>query len=119
MTDNEIMSIEKAMFILRHGSAEGEHKYFEAIEIIEKEYHRQKAEIEKLEEELKSSVAFYKTAAIKEFAERLTSKVVNTPFIVNCSGETDEYKEGCLRGLVAKQHNILDMIKNLVKEMVG
>ena len=60
-----------------------------------------------------------KAEAIKEFAERLISKVVNTPFGVNCSGETDEYKEGCLHGLVAKQNNILDMINNLVKEMTG
>lgn len=45
MRDNEIMTIEKAMFILRHGSAEGEHKYFEAVDVIE-------AEIEKLNVEL-------------------------------------------------------------------
>lgn len=51
MTDNESISLEKAMFILRHGSAEGEHKYFEAIDIIEKEINRQKAEIERLKEE--------------------------------------------------------------------
>ena len=49
MTDNEIMSLEKAMFILRHGSAESIYKYFEAINIIEKEINRQKAEIERLE----------------------------------------------------------------------
>ena len=47
MTDNKIMTIEKAMFILRHGSSEGEHKYFEAVDVIEKEYNRQQAEIEK------------------------------------------------------------------------
>ena len=49
MTDNEIMTLDKALFILRHGSAEGEHKYFEAIEIIENEINRQKAEIERLQ----------------------------------------------------------------------
>lgn len=38
------MKLEQAMFILRHGSAEGEHKYFEAISIIEKAYNRLKAE---------------------------------------------------------------------------
>ena len=46
MTDNEIMPIEKAKFILRHGSAEGEHKYFEAIDVIEKEINRLQAEVE-------------------------------------------------------------------------
>lgn len=89
------------------------------------ELNRQKAEIERLTKEQKlfadigKMYSEVKAEAIKEFAERLTSKVVNTPFGVNCSGETDEYKEGCLRGLVAKQHNVLDMINNLVKEMVG
>lgn len=43
------MTIEKAMFILRHGSAEGEHKYFEAVDVIEKEYNRQRAEVERLQ----------------------------------------------------------------------
>ena len=38
------MTLEKAFFILRHGSAEGEHKYFEAISVIEKAYNRLKAE---------------------------------------------------------------------------
>ncbi len=38
------MKLEQAMFILRHGSAEGEHKYFEAISVIEKAYNRLKAE---------------------------------------------------------------------------
>ena len=53
MADNKIMTIEKAMFILRHGSAEGEHKYFEAVDLIEKEYNRQQAEIENLKHNLK------------------------------------------------------------------
>ena len=38
------MKLEQAMFILRHGSAEGEHKYFEVISVIEKAYNRLKAE---------------------------------------------------------------------------
>ena len=57
--------------------------------------------------------------AVKDFAERLTTKIVNTPFGVNCTGETDSYKEGCLHGLVTKQNNVIDMIDNLLKEMVG
>lgn len=101
MTYNEMFSVEKAMFILRHGSAEGEHKYFEAIQVIEIEYNRQKAEIEKLEKELKNSVAFYKTAAIKEFAERLKEKT----FYIGSWQEL-----ACV--------DVAD-IDNLVKEMVG
>ncbi len=49
MTDKEGMSFEKACFILRHGSSEGEHKYFEAITIIENEINRQRAKIEALQ----------------------------------------------------------------------
>ena len=33
MADKEMMSLEKALFVLRHGSSEGEHKYFEAIDV--------------------------------------------------------------------------------------
>ena len=85
---------------------------------------RQKEDIERLEADNKfledrrwKELSEVRAEAIKEFAERLMSKVVNTPFGVNCSGETDEYKEGCLRGLVAKQNNVIDMINNIVKEM--
>ena len=73
------------------------------------------------EEEKKYTICakhLYKEA-IKEFAGRLKKKIINTPFGVNCTGETDEYRYGCLRGLVAKQHNVIDMVDNLLKEMVG
>lgn len=46
------MTYEEAMFILRHGSCEGEHKYLEAVSVIEEEVNRQKAEIERLNVEL-------------------------------------------------------------------
>lgn len=48
-----------------------------------------------------------------EYIERelLIEKIVNTPFTVNCLGESDDYKDGVLHGLVAKQHNVIDMIK--------
>lgn len=91
MTDNEIMTLDKALFILRHGSAEGEHKYFEAIEIIESEINRQKAEIERLKlecglakfdkykAEFEEFRAEIKAGAIKEFAE--SQHVVELPFL--------------------------------------
>lgn len=60
-----------------------------------------------------------KSEAIKEFAERLKFKIINTPFEVNCTGENEDYKEGCLRGLVDKQNNIIDMIDSDLKEIVG
>ena len=70
-------------------------------------------------DEGRSIINHHRAEAIKEFAERLTTKIVNTPFVVNCTGETDSYKEGCLHGLVTKQNVVVDMIDNLVKEMVG
>lgn len=49
-----------------------------------------------------------------EYIERvkLIEKIANTPFGLNCTGESDDYKEGVLRGLVAKQNNVIDMIKD-------
>lgn len=96
-----------------------------ALELI----NRQKAEIKRLQKEVNLVTILYqdvqerteevKVEAYKEFAERLKKKIINTPFGINCTGETDEYREGCLRGLVAKQHNVVDMLDNLLKEMVG
>ncbi|MBQ2775151.1 MAG: hypothetical protein IJF40_04610 [Clostridia bacterium] len=102
------MTLEKAFFILRHGSAEGNHKYFEAISVIENEYNRQKAEIERLEadnEYLQNKV--FKVAhevraeVVKEFAERL-----------------DTHFEGSgIHWLY--EASLKQRIDNLVKEMVG
>lgn len=51
--------------------------------------------------------------ANKEYIDReaLISKIVNTPFVVNCTGETEDYKDGMLDGLVKKQNNVIDMIQ--------
>ena len=49
MSGDEIMTFEEAMSILRHGSEKRKRKYYEAINFIEKEYNRQLADIEKLE----------------------------------------------------------------------
>ena len=121
------MTLKQALFILRHGSAEGVKAYLEAVKVCEDEINRQKQEIERLQGivldvtatlcELEIRSEHIKAEAIKEFAERLATKIVNTPFGVNCSSETESYKDGCLHGLVAKQNNVLDMIYNLVKEM--
>lgn len=88
-------------------------------------YNRQKAEIDRLKTEpyqfadIGKTHSKVKSEAIKEFAERLRRTIIDTPFGVNCSGESEDYKDGCLHGLVAKQHGILDVLDNLVKEMVG
>lgn len=74
---------------------------------------------DKLIKELRAEIKQAKSEAIKEFAERLRKEVANTWFGVCCTGETEEYKEGCLHGLVAKQKHCLCIINNLLAEMVG
>ena len=106
MTDKDIMSIEKAMFILRHGSAEGEHKYFESVDVIEKEYNRQQAEIERLQTErdfykapsslLAKGIEKIKSEAVKEFANLIKRRL-------NSNTSRGAY--------------LIDIIDNLVKEM--
>ena len=49
------MTLKQAFFILRHGSAEGRHKYIEAVKVIEDENNRQKAEIERLKSVIDAS----------------------------------------------------------------
>ena len=110
------MTLEKAFFILRHGSAEGEHKYFEAISVIENEYNRQKAEIERLtaDNEYLQDKVFkvaheVKAEAIKEFAERLK----------NASGSAVAVQDG--RELYETKSYTINAMKldNLVEEMAG
>ncbi len=113
------MTLEKAFFILRHGSAEGEHKYFEAISVIENESNRQKAEIERLTAMVEAAEDYFnplpfknafdkkietaKAEAIKEFAERLKERA-------------DKDRSVAVNGRwVATQ----ETIDNLVKEMAG
>ena len=124
LTDNEIMSLKKAMFILRHGSAEGEHKYFEAIDVIEKEINRQKAEIEELNlkcshiaychdklkhAELPQEIEFAKAEAIKEFAETYKNQIKNYTGMF-----TDEGFMVSLEAVLSA----VDFVKDNIKEIV-
>ena len=103
------MTLKQAFFILRHGSAEGNHKYLEAVKVIEGEYNRQKAEIEDLEIEKEHLVVFLAEAradAVKEFAERLKRQVFSdaTPhdyeILHLCiDGIAKEFTEGESNGL--------------------
>lgn len=78
------MTLKQAFFILRHGSAEGNHKYLEAVKVIEDEYNRQKAEIERLTINMnafglgmkreKERADNARAEAVKEFAERLNKE---------------------------------------------
>lgn len=141
MTDNEIIKALECCYTYSNCNGcpqEGKIKCLElagrnALDLI----NRQKAEIERLISrvsvlaEIEKDCALkygddidvsivkkqIKAEAIKEFADRLITKIVNTPFGVNCTSETESYKEGCLHGLVAKQNSILDVIDNLSKEM--
>lgn len=132
--ENEGCETDFANFIVRCG--------LRIIQLANETINRQKAEIERLQREnyilsINADTAFQdglneaqdlyaeevkeqvKVEAVKEFAEKLKFEIINTPFVVNCTGENDDFKEGCLRGLVAKQNNIIDMIDTALKEMVG
>lgn len=52
------MTLEQAFFILRHGSAEGNHKYLEAVKVIEDEYNRQKVELKVLKDREKMPIPY-------------------------------------------------------------
>lgn len=56
-----------------------------------------------------------KSEAIKEFAERLKFIIVNKPSEFTAEKGTVDF----LNGLTHRQHEILDNIDNLVKEMIG
>ena len=132
MNDEEI--INEINEILVYLEDEGEYhldkdcdtEWLLAVKEVLNLFNRQQAEIERLkyllEREEKATESFSKQCykdGIKEFAERLRKEVANTWFGVCCTGETEEYKKGCLRGLVAKQKHCLCSIKNLLAEMVG
>lgn len=126
------MKLEQAMFILRHGSAEGEHKYFEAISVIEKAYNRLKAEnkncgktILNQREQLKAGNEKIKEQQAE--IERLESKVnrlkrydeerdirLHARLIANAKSEA--YKEFAER-LKEKDGVPMNTVDNLLKEM--
>ena len=70
---------------------------------------------------LKSPCSNYKTAdeikseAVKEFADRLKEEIINKPSAFRATQATVDF----LNGLAHRQHEILNDIDNLVKEMVG
>ena len=85
-------------------------------------YDNLKAEKEKLKIEnssLSKEIIDTKIEMYKQCIEEMQEKIVNTPFDVDFTGKTNEYREGYLDGLVAKQHNILDILDNLLKELIG
>lgn len=45
-------------------------------------------------------------------SDSFIEKLVNTPFGLNLSGESESYRDGALCGLVAKQHQVIDMIND-------
>ena len=90
------MTLDNAMYILKHGTAEGEHKYFEAITVIEREmkkYMLLNMYIQTREE--------VEAEAIKKFGILLVNKM----------------------GLISQQHfnygSVIECVNDLVKEMKG
>ena len=92
---------------------------------LEKADENQKAEIERLEKVLNGRDQLinalnkcYKEAkseAYKEFAERLNDRIVNFPSVYPIENVTLAF----LNGSAHRQLEILEIIDNLVKEMVG
>lgn len=88
---------------------------FKICERLDAENKKLKAKNASLSKEIiNAKIEMYKLCI-----EEMQEKIVNTPFDVDLTGKTNEYREGYLDGLVAKQHNILDILDNLLKEMVG
>ena len=111
MTNNEIINVLNGAYGLEHISIycadiEGEDSCTIKLVDIVNLINRQKAEIEKLEEELNNSIAFYKTAAIKEFAYRLQSHSRK----MSSSDFSGEFWDKAV---------LVSDIDNLVNEMVG
>jgi predicted transcriptional regulator len=107
MLEGGRMTLKQAFFILRHGSAEGIHKYLEAITVIEDEYNRQKEEIEELREivfmDRSEAIKQLKAEAVKELAEMLKATAIG-----RVAWDDDDE---AIEGFVA-----VDEIDNLVKE---
>ena len=101
----------------------------ERADYYQKELEIQRAICKRLDEEneklkttntsLSKEIINAKIEMYKQCIEEMREKIVNTPFEVDLTGKTNEYKNGWLDGLVSKQHNILDMLDNLLKEFVG
>ena len=101
----------------------------ERANYYQKELEIQRAICKRLDEEneklkttnasLSKEIINAKIEMYKQCIEEMREKIVNTPFEVDLTGKTNEYKNGWLDGLVSKQHNILDMLDNLLKELVG
>ncbi len=101
----------------------------ERADYYQNEFNTQFAICKRLDEEneklkienssLSKEIIDTKIEMYKQCIEEMREKIVNTPVDVNLTGKTNEYREGYLDGLVAKQHNILDMLNNLLKELVG
>lgn len=88
---------------------------FKICERLDAENKKLKAKNASLSKEIiNAKIEMYKLCI-----EEMREKIVNTPVDVDLTGKTNEYRAGYLDGLVAKQHNILDILDNLLKEMVG
>ncbi|MBO5408919.1 MAG: hypothetical protein J6A61_05955 [Clostridia bacterium] len=100
MTDNDIMTFEKAMFILRHGSCEGERKYLEAVLVIEEEVNRQKAEIERLKEENKKQ---------KLVLENINDTIHPLPFVTDFDVAMSQAKSEAIKEFTSRIEGVLSL----------
>ena len=85
-----------------------------AIELI----NRQKSEIAEYQKHIDQDIIYtkaIKAEAIKAFADRLRFEIVEKPSEFTAEKATVDF----LNGLAHRQHETLDIIDNLVKEMTG
>lgn len=89
-----------------------------AIAMAEKEIKRQKEEIESLKAECQAAdnyEALLRLEAYKEILGRLRFEIVNKPSEIKIAEATVDL----LNGMTRRHHEILDILDNLLKEVVG
>lgn len=89
-----------------------EHEKEQANKNFDLRYKAEK-EIKTLHKIHEAEIDTLKSEAIKEFAERLTDKIVNTQSVFTVQKATHDF----LSGNAHRQQEILDYVYNLVKEM--
>jgi hypothetical protein len=126
------MTLKQAFFILRHGSAEGNHKYLEAVKVIEDEYNRQKETIKQLQTalfkcgedmaEMQETINHQK-AEIEEYQKHIDNDIIYVKAVkteaVKEFAEIIKANQRVLFNYIYSRDGFVEIIDNLVKEFTG
>ena len=121
LTDNDIMKALRccADRYCKGCSEQGKENCRERIAALAWDLiYRQKAEITEYQKHIDQDIIYQKAVeveAIKGFADRLRFEIVEKPSEFTAEKATVDF----LNGLAHRQHETLDIIDNLVKEMTG